>query len=123
MKTLVALAAALLVLAGCARDPDGSIDWRGSVKQALPRTTAGYEQGGVIGALDGAAGAMVVICQTLDGEEIRVLVDTAAALAGRQATVENIRSVRQSACQLAGLVDASVAAPVTAPVAPDKPVQ
>lgn len=117
----LALAGVALGAAGCARAPDGSIDWAASTRQAAPRTTAGWDSGGLVGAIDGAAGAIVVICQTLDGEQVRVLVDTVAALAGREATVDNIRSVREGACLAAGLVDASLAAPAVAPMAPARP--
>lgn len=85
--------AAVLALAGCE-----------TARTVAPHTTAGFEQGGIVGALGGASEAMLVTCQTLDGAPIRVAVDSVALATGNAGTVAGIRAARQTACAAAGAV-------------------
>lgn len=92
MKTLPILAAAML--AGC-----GSPQFA----QMFPQTAAGWDAGGVLGALDGATGAVLVRCRTLDGDVVRIAVDDVAASFGTD--VDHIRMIRQQACGRIGALD------------------
>ena len=87
-----------------------------TAQKAFPRTAAGWESGGITGAIGGAAEGVLVGCRTLDGAT--VLVDATAQLAGVTTTVEAIRAARQSACLAAGLL-----APLAPEVAPAPPVR
>lgn len=100
--TIAALVLALpLALAAC---ENGAPDW---VTKTFPNTTAGYEQGGILGALDGASSALLARCQMLDGEEVQAVIDTAAAGIGPAASeaVEQIRALRRRACAAIGAVN------------------
>ena len=83
MKTL-ALGAALLALAGCTVENAGQIAQR-----------------------------VDVLCETMDGQAVRVPVDVLAAAAGQTGTVEIVREVRQAICAQSGLIAAL--APVVVP--------
>lgn len=72
-----------------------------SLRDFAPYTVAGYETGGVLGALDGASGAVLARCRTLDGAEFRVAVDDTAVLTGTGDLVERVRSARENACTTA----------------------
>ncbi len=89
----IAIAAAVLLLAGCE-----------SMRTVAPHTTAGFEAGGVLGALDGASGAVLARCRTLDGQVVRVAVDDLALGTGTGDAVDDIRVRRQQACALVGAV-------------------
>ena len=75
-----------------------------AARTLAPQTTAGFEAGGLLGALDGASGAILARCRTLDGVEVRVAVDSAALATDQTDTVERIRESRQRACAVAGAV-------------------
>ena len=90
---IVAIAAAVLTLAGCE-----------SMRTVAPNTTAGFEAGGVLGALDGASGAVLARCRTLDGQVVRVAVDDLALGTGTTDRLDDIRARRQQACALIGAV-------------------
>lgn len=86
-------------------------------KTAFPRTAAGYRDGGVVGAVQGAASGLLAICRTLDGEEIKVALDLAAADLGATDSLERIRRARLAACRSIGaasLIVDGLAVPVTA---------
>ncbi len=88
---VIRIAAAVLTLAGCE-----------TIGSFAPQTVAGFEAGGILGAVDGATGAILARCRLLDGQEIRVAVD---GLAGRTGLdVEQIRAERVKACAVAGAV-------------------
>lgn len=87
------LVAALSGLAGC-----------GLMREIAPNTVAGFESGGVLGALDGASGALLARCRTFDGQIIRVAIDNLAVETGTGSVVEQIRAARQRACTIAGAV-------------------
>ena len=80
--------------------------------QIAPRTTAGFEAGGVLGALDGASGAVLARCKTLDGLTIRVALDGIADQAGGADALNRARELRQAACQNAARVQAAAATDV-----------
>lgn len=90
---VIAIAAAVLTLAGCE-----------TMRTAAPHTTAGFEAGGVLGAFDGASGAVLARCRTLDGQVVRVAIDDVALGTGREDAVDDIRLRRQRACALIGAV-------------------
>lgn len=73
-----------------------------------PRTTAGFETGGVLGALDGASGAILARCKTLDGLTIRVALDGIADGVGLSDNLDRARELRQTACQNASRVKSVV---------------
>ena len=89
----IAIAAAVLTLAGCE-----------TMRTVAPHTTAGFEAGGVLGALDGASGAVLAKCQTLDGQILRVAIDDLALGTGTEDVVDDIRVRRQQACAIIGAV-------------------
>jgi hypothetical protein len=101
---VIAIAAAVLTLAGCE-----------TMRTVAPHTTAGFESGGVLGALDGASGAVLARCRTLDGQVVRVAVDDVALGTGTTDTVEDIRVRRQQACALIGAVQVIAEADAPAP--------
>lgn len=75
-----------------------------AARRVAPQTTAGFETGGVLGALDGATGAVLARCRTLDGALIRVAIDDVAALTGSGSTVNSLREARIAACARARAV-------------------
>jgi hypothetical protein len=79
-----------------------------ALEDAFPRTTAGFRDGGIVGAFQGAAAGALAICATLDGEEVRVLVDLTAAEFGAEDSVAAIRARRIDACRKAGAASALV---------------
>lgn len=121
------LATLLIVLAlgGCGSE---------SFRQAFPATAAGWEAGGVLGAVDGAAGALLARCRMFDGTEIRVAFDDLAVVTGSEDTLERIRRARHRICAGLGAVEVIVGglavpvvvetvepAPELAPLPPAKP--
>ena len=64
------------------------------LKQAFPQTVAGWEANGFVGAVDGATGAIIAICEKLDGERFRVAIDNAAERFGVETTLEKVREIR-----------------------------
>lgn len=89
---LLAIAAALTI-GGCE-----------VARTVAPHTTAGFEQGGVLGALEGASGVVLATCRTLDGEVVQVAVDGLAFAAGAEDALEAVRAARRRACAAAGAV-------------------
>ncbi|MEM9045750.1 MAG: hypothetical protein AAGC81_13760 [Pseudomonadota bacterium] len=75
-----------------------------TLEDIAPQTVAGFESGGILGALDGASGAILARCRGLDGEEFRVAVDTLGAQTGAAQTVEAVRAERQKICATAGAI-------------------
>lgn len=82
-----------------------------AVRAVAPQTTAGFETGGLLGALDGASGAILARCRTLDGTLIRVAVDDVAVATGASDLVGNVRQARMRACERAGQVQAFIDEP------------
>ncbi|MEM9061820.1 MAG: hypothetical protein AAGD13_15275 [Pseudomonadota bacterium] len=100
MKIFLNTCAALVTagaLAGCE-----------TVKTVAPQTAAGFEANGIIGAIDGASGAIIAKCQTLDGDTVRVSVDIAGDVTGQGELVDRVRDARKKACEKAGKVQAFV---------------
>ena len=85
--------AAMLAIGGCE-----------VARTIAPNTTAGFEENGVIGALEGASGALLVTCRTLDGEVVRVAVDGLALTTGTTDAITAIRAARRKACAAAGTI-------------------
>lgn len=73
-------------------------------RMIAPRTVAGFESGGLLGALDGASGAILARCETLDGLTIRVALDGVADLAGQSDRLGRARELREAACRGASQV-------------------
>lgn len=77
-----------------------------------PQTTSGFEANGIIGALDGASGAIIAKCERIDGIQIRMAIDETSELAqevtGLNVTdaKDKIRARREALCQSAGKVAA-----------------
>ncbi len=88
---VIRIAAAVLTLAGCE-----------TIGSFAPQTVAGYEAGGILGAIDGATGAILARCRMFDGQEIRVAIDGLAQQTG--VDIEQIRAERVKACAVAGAV-------------------
>lgn len=112
MKLVIPMLVAALTLAGCATVPP----W---VEKAFPRAAAGYEAGGVLGAIDGATGTILVICRKLDGETFTASVDYAAEVFTVEDEVAYVRNIRKKICEgvgaIAVLVEAATAKPVANP--------
>ena len=83
----------LLIVPGCE-----------AMRTIAPQTTAGFEANGILGALDGASGAVLARCRTLDGGRVRVAVDNLASLTDQGILLADIRDVRERACTAASLV-------------------
>lgn len=96
MKHLV-LASALVLLPGCE-----------ALRAIAPQTTAGFEANGILGALDGASGAIVARCRTASGADLRVAVDGIVALTGHGDLVARVRNARANACTTATRINAVV---------------
>lgn len=90
----LALVACLAVLPAC-----------DSLRALAPQTVAGFETGGVLGALDGASGAILSRCRTFNGLVVRVAVDHLAVSTGTGALVDRVRDARHRACRIAGAVN------------------
>jgi hypothetical protein len=90
---LIAIAAAVLTLSGCE-----------AMRTVAPHTTAGFQAGGVLGAVDGASGAVLARCRTLDGRIVRIAIDDLALGTGTGALVNGVRMRRQQACAVIGAV-------------------
>jgi hypothetical protein len=88
---IIRIAAAVLTLAGCQ-----------SIGSFAPQTVAGFEAGGILGAIDGATGAILARCRTLDGHEVRIAIDGLAGSTG--VDVGQLRAERAKACAVAGAV-------------------
>lgn len=88
---VIAIAASVLTLAGCE-----------TMRTVAPQTVAGFEANGVLGAIDGATGAILTRCRTLDGREIRIAFDGLADTAASD--IEQIRAERQKACAVVNAV-------------------
>ena len=116
--TLALAGAAAIALTGCE-----------TMRTLAPQTTAGYEANGILGALDGATGAILARCKLLDGQEVRIAVDSLAATAGQALTIDAIRVMRQRACAQIGaaavvgdlLLAPPPAPPMVAPMPEPKP--
>ncbi len=107
----LALAACLVMLPAC-----------DALRVVAPQTVAGFEAGGVLGALDGASGAILARCRTLDGQILRVAVDNVAVATGTDQITGDIRAARVRACNIAGavhtLTDVPAVIEAEEPVAP-----
>ncbi|MEM7059698.1 MAG: hypothetical protein AAF557_19100 [Pseudomonadota bacterium] len=75
-------------------------------RMIAPRTVSGFQSGGILGALDGATGAILARCKTLDGVTVRVAVDGLADLAGQSDRLGQVRDLRETACENASRVNA-----------------
>ncbi|MEM6624454.1 MAG: hypothetical protein AAF674_19700 [Pseudomonadota bacterium] len=73
-----------------------------ALETAFPQTTAGFKANGVVGAVDGASGAVVAICEDLDGQQFRVAIDNLADEIGADTALDRVRQARQKACGIAG---------------------
>lgn len=82
------------------------------LREIAPRTTAGFEAGGILGAIDGASGAVLARCKTLDGMTIRVALDGIADHVGGADDLTRARELRQAACQNAARIKEAVGADV-----------
>lgn len=89
-----ALVACLSVLPSC-----------DALRLVAPQTVAGFETGGVLGALDGASGAILSRCRTYDGLVVRVAIDHLAIASGTGSLVDDVRAARQRACRIAGAIN------------------
>lgn len=107
MKLIVAMVASVTLLSGCE-----------AMRVIAPQTAAGFQAGGILGALDGATGAVLARCRTLDGLIVRVAVDSLAIETGAGDTAARLRAAREKACRVAAnvgtLVDAGEEVPLDA---------
>lgn len=105
------LLALLIALSGCE-----------FLEGAFPLTSAGYREGGIVGAVGGFASGAQAICRKLDGEEVTLALDVSAADLGATDALERVRAKRRAACSSIGAVSVlvdGVAVPLTsAPVPP-----
>ena len=106
LAACAAVLAAATLLSGC--------------ETLFPRTSAGFEEDGLVGAVkgfgEGAAEIGPVVCATLDGATVTVVADVAAEIAGKTEGLAGVRSVRRAVCATFGAVPAPVPpVPVPAP--------
>lgn len=94
----VSMLAVIAALAGC-----------DVLRKVGPQTVAGFEANGILGALDGASGAILARCRMLDGSIVRIAVDDLAILAGQGDLVTRVGAARARACAVAGGVQAIAA--------------
>jgi hypothetical protein len=87
----IAIAAGVLALSACE-----------TMQVLAPQSVAGYEAGGILGAIDGATGAVLARCRTLDGAEVRVAIDGLSGATGLG--IDAVRAERQKACAVVGAV-------------------
>ena len=92
--TLSVSLASILLLTACGE----------TTEKYFPRTTAGLESGGIVGAVEGFTGGVAVICQNLDGEEFMAAVNSAAEAFGVMEQTETARELRQGVCDKAAAV-------------------
>lgn len=86
------------------------------MRAVAPHTTKGFEEGGIVGAVAGAATAMLVACQTVDGVGFTLAIDVLAAELDEQEKLESIRNIRRSACAIAqGLSYLDMPTPIPRP--------
>ena len=90
----------------------GALSACDAARVIAPQTTAGFETGGILGALDGASGAILAKCKTLDGQELRVAVDVVGETVGQGELVDRVREARKKACATASRVAAFVDEPI-----------
>ena len=103
MKILAALTV-IAAISGCE-----------AIRTVAPQTVAGFETNGVVGAIDGASGAVMARCQTLDGVQLRVALDTIAADGGSLIgkgdaaadLLDRVRAARAKLCDAAGRIRAA----------------
>lgn len=69
-----------------------------------PQTYAGWQAGGLPGALNALSGAIVAKCKTLDGREFTINVDNLANAVGAVDSLEEVREKRKRACVAANAV-------------------
>lgn len=79
------------------------------MRTVAPQTTAGFDENGIIGALDGASGAIVAGCETIDGVQVRVAIDAVGDLANAGSTIDKVRSFRERICETADKIHAAAA--------------
>lgn len=104
MRAII-MAAALLVLPGCE-----------TVRTLAPQTAAGFEANGVIGAVDGASGAIVARCLSPEGVRYRVALDVLAEEVGLALPLAEVRKRQDKACRVAGAVRDLGAPPLLGPL-------
>lgn len=90
---IFAMIACAVALSGCE-----------TLEALAPQTVAGFEAGGVLGALDGASGAILARCRRYDGAEFRVAMDVLGENTGTTGRVQSVRSERRKICATAGAV-------------------
>lgn len=83
----------VILLGGCA-----------TVRSVAPHTANGFEANGLLGAIDGAAGAVQARCRTLDGTRVRLAIDGLSDLSGTAGLLEDTRESRRRICALASLI-------------------
>ncbi|MEM9737392.1 MAG: hypothetical protein AAF908_12435 [Pseudomonadota bacterium] len=75
-----------------------------TLESVAPRTVAGFRTGGILGALDGATGAILARCRRYDGTEFRIALETLAVETGAGDNLVRLREKRLSACRAAGAI-------------------
>lgn len=83
-------AAGFAALAGCS-----------AIQTIAPRTAAGFAANGVLGALDGASGAIIARCETIDGTAFRVAIDEVATETDQTEALDAVRESRRRICRIA----------------------
>ena len=91
----ISMLAVIAALAGC-----------DVLRKVGPQTVAGFEANGILGALDGASGAILAKCDMLDGSTLRVAVDNLGDLTGTGTLVDRVAHARARACRVIGGVQA-----------------
>lgn len=92
MRSITLLLCAAL-LGGCA-----------TLRTLAPQTVDGFETNGLIGAIDGASGAIQARCRRLDGTVLRVALDDLAHLSDRSDLLADTRRTRRHVCAMANLL-------------------
>ena len=93
MKHVLAFAGAAL-LGGCA-----------SLATLAPETTAGFQEDGVLGAVEGASGVVRRGCGVIAAPELQIAIDALGAVTGSGSIVAPVRAVRRQVCGVATVLN------------------
>lgn len=94
--TPVALMTGALFLSGCS-----VMD----LEPYFPRTVNGFQNGGLPGAIEGAAGAIVSRCELKSHGVVRIAVEMVVDKVAPEGVQDRLEEVRQDTCEVAQALD------------------
>ena len=68
------------------------------MEKIAPNTVAGFNDNGIIGAFDGATGAIMARCKLVDGTEVRIAAEEFADEINALVALGKLRSAREKIC-------------------------